>query len=140
VILVWKLDRLGRSLLHLVRLMEDFRRLGIELVSFSEGLDFTTTTGKLLYQIISAFAEFERDCIRERVLGGMRNARAKGKRIGRPPKTDLTPETRRGIALAYRQGEGSLRQLAARYDTSVGTIQRCIAAFKKETAEASVSA
>ncbi len=67
VILVWKLVRLGRSLIHLVRLMEDFCRWGIELVSFSEGLDFTTTTGKLLYQISSAFAEFKRDCIRGRV-------------------------------------------------------------------------
>ena len=66
-LLVWKLDRLGRSLLHLVRLLEEFRCIGIELVSFSEGLDFTTTTGKLLFQIISTFAEFERDCIRERV-------------------------------------------------------------------------
>lgn len=67
VILVWKLVRLGRSLIRLVRLMEDFCRLGIELVSFSEGLDFTTTIRKLLYQISSAFAEFKRDCIRERV-------------------------------------------------------------------------
>ncbi len=49
-------------------------QMGIELVSFSEGLDFTTTVGKLLFQIISAFAEFERDCIRERVRAGMRNA------------------------------------------------------------------
>jgi DNA invertase Pin-like site-specific DNA recombinase len=130
-ILVWKLDRLGRSLIHLVRLMEDFQRLGIELVSFSEGLDFTTTTGKLLYQIISAFAEFERDCIRERVLAGMRNARAKGKRIGRPPRTHLSPEMRKAIALAYRQGQGSLRQLAARFGTSVGSIQRCIAAYSE---------
>jgi len=73
-LLVWKLDRLGRSLIHLVRLTEDFRRWGIELVSFCEGLDFTTTTGKLLFQIISAFAEFERDCIRERVRAGLRNA------------------------------------------------------------------
>lgn len=85
VVLVWKLDRLGRSLVHLVQLMENFRGLGIELVSFSEGLDFATTTGKLLFQIISAFAEFERDCIRERVRAGMRNVKAKGKRIGRPP-------------------------------------------------------
>ncbi len=107
VILVWKLDRLGRSLVYLVRLMEDFRRLDIELVSFSEGLDFTTTTGKLLFQIISAFAEFERDCIRERVRAGMRNAKAKGKRIGRPPRTYLTVETRRAVALAYGQGQGS---------------------------------
>ena len=87
VLLVWKLDRLGRSLAHLVRLLEDLRACNVELVSFSEGLDFTTTTGKLLYQVLSAFAEFERDCIRERVRAGMRNARAKGKSIGRPPRT-----------------------------------------------------
>ncbi len=83
-VLVWKLDRLGRSLVHLVHLLQDLRVLGVELISFSEGLDFTTTTGKLLYQVISAFAEFERDCIRERVTAGLRNARAKGKRLGRP--------------------------------------------------------
>lgn len=129
VILVWKLDRLGRSLVHLVRLMEDFRRLGIELVSFSEGLDFTTTTGKLLFQIISAFAEFERDCIRERVRAGRRNARAKGKRIGRPPHTPLSTETRKAIGRAYRRGEGSLRQLAARFGTSISTVQRCAKAY-----------
>ncbi len=57
----------------------------MDLISFSEGLDFTTSSGKLLYQVISAFAEFGRDCIRERVQAGMRNARARGKRIGRPP-------------------------------------------------------
>ncbi len=84
VLLVWKLDRLGRSLAHLVRLLEEFKASGVELLSFSEGLDFSTTTGKLLYQVISAFAEFERDCIRERVRAGLRNARAKGKRLGRP--------------------------------------------------------
>jgi DNA invertase Pin-like site-specific DNA recombinase len=136
VVLVWKLDRLGRSLIHLVRLMEDFGRLGIELVSFSEGLDFTTTTGKLLYQIISAFAEFERDCIRERVRAGMRNAKAKGKRIGRPPRTWLSEETRKDIALAYQRGEGSLRQLAARYSTSAGTVQRCVASYRSTLTKA----
>ena len=138
-VLVWKLDRLGRSLLHLVRLLEEFRRTGVELVSFSEGLDFTTTTGKLLFQIISAFAEFERDCIRERVLAGMRNARAKGKRIGRPPRTYLSEEVRKGIALAHHQRQGSLRQLATRYGTSAGTIQRCIAAHGSISPEASAS-
>ena len=72
--------------------LEDLRACNVELVSFSEGLDFTTTTGNLLYQVLSAFAEFERDCIRERVRAGMRNARAKGKRIGRPPRTQLSLE------------------------------------------------
>src|SRR5215470_27728 len=84
VLLIWKLDRLGRSLANLVRLLEDFRAWGVELVSFGEGLDFSTATGKLLYQMISAFAEFERDCIRERVKAGLRNARAKGVTLGRP--------------------------------------------------------
>jgi DNA invertase Pin-like site-specific DNA recombinase len=128
VILVWKLDRLGRSLLHLIQLMEDFRNWGIELVSFSEGLDFTTAAGKLLFQIISAFAEFERDCIRERVKAGMRNAKAKGRSIGRPPRTYLDLETRKAIAQAYRRGEGSLRKLAARYGTTASMVQRCVAA------------
>jgi DNA invertase Pin-like site-specific DNA recombinase len=140
LVLVWKLDRLGRSLIHLVRLMEDFQRFGIELVSFSEGLDFTTTTGKLLYQIISAFAEFERDCIRERVRAGMRNAKAKGKRIGRPPHTWLSEEMRKDIALAYQRGEESLRQLAARYGTSMGTVQRCVGSYRNILAKASAAA
>ncbi len=140
VVLVWKLDRLGRSLIHLVRLMENFQRLGIELVSFSEGLDFTTTTGKLLFQIICAFAEFERDCIRERVRAGMRNAKAKGKRIGRPPRTWLSEETRKDIALAYQRGEGSLRHLAVRYSTSAGTVQRCIASHRSNLARTSAAA
>ena len=129
-VLVWKLDRLGRSLLHLVRLLEEFRRIGIELVSFSEGLDFTTTTGKLLFQIISAFAEFERDCIRERVRAGMRNARAKGRRIGRPPLTELSVEMKTAIGQAYLGGKGSLRRLASEYGTSPSNVQRCVKACR----------
>ena len=131
VLLVWKLDRLGRSLAHLVRLLEDLRVCNVELVSFSEGLDFTTTTGKLLYQVLSAFAEFERDCIRERVRAGMRNARAKGERIGRPPRTQLSPEDRKAIAEAYWRGKCSFRELAKKFDTSIGTVQRCAVAYQK---------
>ena len=83
-VLIWRLDRLGRSLQHLVRLFESFRSWNVALISFGEGLDFSTSMGKLFYQLSGAFAEFERDCIRERVKAGMRNARAKGKHIGRP--------------------------------------------------------
>lgn len=84
VLLVWRLDRLGRSLGHLVQLLEDFRVSNVELVSYSEGLDFSSATGKLMYQIIGAFAEFEREAIRERVRAGVATARAKGKILGRP--------------------------------------------------------
>ena len=83
-ILIWRLDRLGRSLQNLVRLFESFRSWNVSLISFGEGLDFSTSIGKLFYQLSGAFAEFERDCIRERVRAGLRNARAKGIRLGRP--------------------------------------------------------
>jgi DNA invertase Pin-like site-specific DNA recombinase len=136
ILLVWKLDRLGRSLTHLVRLLEDLCACNVELVSFSEGLDFTTTTGKLLYQVLSAFAEFERDCIRERVRAGMRNARAKGKSIGRPPRTQLSAEDRKSIAEAYWCRKASFRQLAKRFDTSIGTVQRSVLAHQKDFAAA----
>jgi DNA invertase Pin-like site-specific DNA recombinase len=125
-VLVWKLDRLGRSLVHLVRLLQDLRALGVELISFSEGLDFTTTTGKLLYQVISAFAEFERDCIRERVMAGLRNARAKGKRLGRPPVVVDASK----IAVLRAQGR-SWREITAETGISKGTAQRALCSLPK---------
>lgn len=119
ILLVWKLDRLGRSLAHLVRLLEDLPACNVELVSFSEGLDFTTTTGKLLYQMLSAFAEFERDCIRERVRSGLRNARAKGKRLGRPR---VTVDAARMVSL--RAHGRSWREITTEMAISKGSAQR----------------
>jgi DNA invertase Pin-like site-specific DNA recombinase len=125
-VLVWKLDRLGRSLVHLVHLLQDLRALGVELISFSERLDFTTTTGKLLYQVISAFAEFERDCIRERVTAGLRNARAKGKRLGRPRVVVDAPK----IGALRAQGR-SWREITAETGISKGTAQRAFRSLPK---------
>ena len=125
-VLVWKLDRLGRSLVHLVHLLQDLRALGVELISFSEGLDFTTTTGKLLYQVISAFADFERDCIRERVTAGLRNARAKGKRLGRPKVVVDAPR----IGVLRAQGR-SWREITAETGISKGTAQRAFRSLPK---------
>lgn len=129
-VLVWKLDRVGRSLVHLVRLLDELRQVGIELISFSEGLDFTTTTGKLLYQVISAFAEFERDCIRERVKAGLRNARAKGKRIGRPP---VVVDAAR---IAQRRAQGACwREIAEEFGVGATTARRALARLAKSPAE-----
>src|SRR6185437_14848637 len=86
IVLVWKLDRLGRSSSHLISLLEDFKAWRVQLISFGEGLDFTSTAGKLFYTLLGAFAEFERDTIRERVRAGLRHARARGKTLGRPRK------------------------------------------------------
>jgi DNA invertase Pin-like site-specific DNA recombinase len=81
---VWKLDRFGRSLRHLVNALAEFESLNIAFVSLSDNLDLSTASGRLMFQIIGAMAEFERALIQERVRAGIRNARAKGQRIGRP--------------------------------------------------------
>jgi DNA invertase Pin-like site-specific DNA recombinase len=85
-ILVWKLDRFGRSLKALVNTLEELRGLGIQFVSYTENLDFSTPAGRAMANLIGVFAEFERDLIRERVKAGIQNARSKGKRLGRRPK------------------------------------------------------
>ena len=84
VVLVWRLDRLGRSLKHLIMTLDEFQSLGVAFVSLNEQLDCTTAAGQLLLHLLGAFAEFERAIIRERVKAGLANARSKGKRLGRP--------------------------------------------------------
>jgi DNA invertase Pin-like site-specific DNA recombinase len=86
VIVVWKFDRFARSVSHLLRALENFRALGIEFVSLSEQIDTSTPTGKMIFTVLGAVAELERCLIVERVKAGLRNARAKGKRLGRPSK------------------------------------------------------
>jgi DNA invertase Pin-like site-specific DNA recombinase len=83
-VVVWKLDRFGRSLRHLVNALAEFESLGIAFISLSDNLDLSTASGRLMFNIIGAMAEFERELIRERVRAGLKNARAKGARIGRP--------------------------------------------------------
>lgn len=84
VVVIWKLDRLGRSLKHLLFLVEELQALGIALVSLGESIDATTPAGRLQFHVLSAVAQFERDRIRERVMAGLQRARAQGKRLGRP--------------------------------------------------------
>jgi DNA invertase Pin-like site-specific DNA recombinase len=87
VVLVWRLDRLGRSLKHLVTLLDEWRVLGVAFVSLAEGIDCTTPAGKLQLHILAAIAEFERGRIVERVRAGLNRARSQGKRLGRPRKS-----------------------------------------------------
>jgi DNA invertase Pin-like site-specific DNA recombinase len=126
VVCVWRFDRFARSVSHLLRALETFKALGIDFVSFSEQMDTSTPAGKMVFTVLGAVAELERSLIVERVRAGMRNARAKGKRIGRPPQTHLPPEIRQVIAETYVRGETSLRALAKRFGTSLATVQRCI--------------
>lgn len=88
VLTVWKLDRLGRSLSHLVQTVDDLGRRGVEFRSLTEGMDTTTATGRLTFQIVGAMAEFERELTRERTRSGLEAARASGKTLGRRTVVD----------------------------------------------------
>ena len=84
VVICWSLDRMGRSLKHLVVLLDDLHALGVSFISIREGLDWTTPTGRLQAQLLAMIAEFERSRIQERVRAGLQRARAQGRRLGRP--------------------------------------------------------
>ena len=84
VVLVWRFDRISRSVKELVNLLEEFKLLGVDFISYNENIDTSTPAGKVIFTIISAFAEFEREIIRERVISGLDNAKRKGIKLGRP--------------------------------------------------------
>lgn len=110
-LLVWKLDRFGRSLRHLLNSLAEFEALGISFVSLTNGFDTTTPAGKLMFQMLGAFAEFERDLIRERVKAGMARAKKHGTRSG---NAIGRPLTKLNIAAVRRRREAgeSLRRIA----------------------------
>jgi len=117
VIVVWKFDRFARSVSHLLRALENFRALGIEFVSLSEQIDTSTPTGKMIFTVLGAVAELERSLIAERVRAGLRNARAKGKRLGRPTKHVDTAQ----VAALRAQGASWRRRIGAQLGVSPAT-------------------
>jgi DNA invertase Pin-like site-specific DNA recombinase len=122
-VLVWKYDRFARSLGALVAALQEFRDLGIDFISHTQAIDTTTPMGRLFFHVIGSFAEFERDVIVERVRAGLANARAKGKRLGRPVR-DPAAEQR---VLALKRDEGlSLRQIAAREGLSPSGVRKML--------------
>ena len=90
VVMVWDVSRLGRSLKHLVTLLEDFHAKGVNLYFHQQGIDTTTPSGKMMFQMCGVFAEFERSMIQERVKAGLARAKAQGKRLGRVPIPPIT--------------------------------------------------
>jgi DNA invertase Pin-like site-specific DNA recombinase len=115
----WKLDRFGRSLRHLVNALAELEALGISFISLHDNLDLTTPSGRLMFQIIGAMAEFERSLIQERVKAGLRNAKAKGRRLGRPPAVVDREQIR-----ALRDSGASWSAIAEKLGVGVGTAHR----------------
>lgn len=126
MVAVWKFDRFARSVSHLLRALDTFRVLGIEFVSLSESLDTATPAGRMVFTVLGAVAELERSLIAERVRAGLRNARAKGKRLGRPRAVVDCAR------IAHLRAEGlSWAKIAVQLGIGEGTVYRLAQASAK---------
>ena len=124
VIAAWSVDRLGRSLQHLVAFLDEIHGKRVDLYLHQQGIDTTTPGGKALFQMCGVFAEFERAMIQERVLAGLKRARAAGKRLGRPT---VAPTVEAKVRALRRQGKGMIA-IAKAVGCGVGTVQRIVSA------------
>jgi DNA invertase Pin-like site-specific DNA recombinase len=122
-VLVWKFDRLFRSVQHMMTALDQFRTMGVDFVSVTECIDTTTPAGRFVYTLLAAVGEFEKDLIRERTRAGLARARAEGKRIGRPRVVLDAEEARRlwdgGNGLTYAE-------IGAKYRTSATKVCRTL--------------
>jgi len=128
-VVVYRYDRFARSLRQLVNALEEFRSLGIEFVSLHEGVDTSTPNGRLIFGIFASIAEFERELIRERVKSGLRNAKAKGRQLGRPK---VVLDAARIAAL--RDSGASWRIICKQMGLTKGTAQRAFYSLPKNPA------
>lgn len=125
-VVVHRFDRFARSVSHLLRALEDFRALDIEFVSLSESVDTSTPTGKMVFTVLGAVAELERCLIAERVKAGLRNAVAKGKKLGRPRVQVDTAK------IAALKASGSTwAEICQQMGLSKGTAQRALSSLPK---------
>lgn len=129
-VVVWKLDRLGRSLSHLLQLLNEFEVLGVTFVSLRESIDLSTPTGRLMAYLLGAFAEFERALIRERVVAGIEAAKRKGIRLGRKPMEEALREK---VIDALKGNPGiSVRALSAATGVSRSTAHRIVQEYHQK--------
>jgi DNA invertase Pin-like site-specific DNA recombinase len=120
VAIAWAIDRLGRSLIDLLGTIQQLEACGVDLYLDQQGLDTTTPTGRLMFQITGAFAEFERSMIRQRVRAGLKRAVDEGKQLGRPK---IAPALEKQIQTLLRTGKGMLA-VARVVGVGSGTVQR----------------
>jgi DNA invertase Pin-like site-specific DNA recombinase len=126
VVLVWRLDRWGRSVADLVSTLQELQHLGVGFVSLTEALDLTTPAGRATAGLLAVFAEFEREILRERVRAGLAHARLNGKRLGRPPSVVHKAVEARNL---YRQGI-SKSKIAHRLQIGRTSVRRLLAQKK----------
>jgi len=125
-VLVWRIDRFGRSLRHLVNALADLDAYGVAFVSLRDNLDLSTPSGRLMFQVIGAMSEFEKSLIQERVRAGLRNAVARGVRLGRPKRTVDVAQIAR-----LRSSGASWREISEKLGIGVGTACRAFQSLPK---------
>lgn len=129
LVVVWKLDRLGRSLRDLVALVFGFQERGVGFKSIQDNIDTTTPTGKLSFHLFAALAEFERDIISQRTMAGLASARARGRKGGRPKGLSKKAQDKARLAESlYREKQRSIRQICDHLDISKPTLYRYLRA------------
>ena len=121
--LVWRIDRLGRSVSHLLEVLETLRGLGIDFISLNEAIDSSTPAGKMVFTVLAAVAELERSITVERVRMGLQNARRRGVQLGRPAIKRLSGEEIQKVRAARKRG-ATLRELAGKFGSSVWSVHQ----------------
>ena len=123
IVIIWKLDRLGRSLKHLIEFVNEMINKGVDLQSINDPIDTTTAQGRLSFNLFACLAEFERDIIRERTQAGLSAARARGRKGGRPKGLSQEAESTACAAeTLYREGKLSVQQVADKLGISKSTL------------------
>lgn len=119
VIMVWAIDRLGRSIQQLVGFMNDLQSINVDLYIHQQAIDTTTPSGRMVFGIFSALGEYERELIRERIMAGQRRAKAQGIKIGRPSKMNDAVKT--SVKMLRDNGIG-IKDIAKRLEIGIGTV------------------
>jgi len=130
VVLVWRFDRFARSTKHLVDALYEFRNLGIDFISYQENIDTSSPLGEAIFTIISAMSKLERDIIAERVKGGLRKAKASGKRLGRPESEVDTDKVK-----DYKKQGKSIREIAKEMGIHRSKVERTLKLSDSKTSE-----
>ena len=123
MVMCWSIDRLGRSLQHLVEILNELQAMKIDLYFMQQGMDTTTPSGRMIFSVFGAIGEFERNLIRERVIAGQQRAKASGVHIGRPTKMN---DGMRSAIKAMHQNGMSIRQIAKSCKVGIGTVYTAI--------------
>jgi len=123
-LVVWRLDRLGRSIIHLIETVTKLQKRGVQFLSLTETIDTGTSAGGFIFHIFAAFSHFERCLISERTVAGLAAARAKGRTLGR--RRSLNDEQSREVVSAFVERHQSLSQIAAQFNIHPRTVRRCL--------------